>query len=127
MATRDELLALAERCEREEPSLFLDAKIEFLVGEHDRKAFPHPDGWVLGGRGEPVKARPFTKSLEAAMTLVPDGMWLSINTMGKQARAFIGKEGDGFGHNPKHIAVAASLVLALCAAALRALAAMEAP
>ena len=114
MATRDELLALADRCEREEPGRFLDAKIELLFVEHDGQAFPHPDGWVLGGRAQPVKARPFTTSLDAAVTLVPESA--GAYCAGKAATAV----GHCFASVDNEECWAKTPALALCAAALKA-------
>jgi hypothetical protein len=51
------LLALADRCEREEPSVDLDADI----------------WWALFPDAEPTSWPDYTTSLDAAVTLVPEG------------------------------------------------------
>lgn len=65
---RDALLALAIRCEREEPSGALDEVIGRVVGNRPRKIFH-------GGMDADEYWIAVTSNLDAAVTLIPDG-WL---------------------------------------------------
>ncbi len=116
------LLELADRCEAATgPDHNLDAMI------HAR------DG--IEGIGYSSAAPAYTASLNAAMTLVPEGMnWMAGNRNQPLARAYV-ENGElhflgGQAKNPAlrwHECVAATPALALCAAALRALAATTEP
>ena len=113
MADRAVLLALADRCEQEYPNASLDAAISTAV--------------------DPIKARQegagwpdYTTSLDAAVTLVPSDaqeVVIRIYPNGSYARV---TEGEAW-----HVRVHSSQVsthgpaLALCSAALRAIAARE--
>ncbi|HEY1034999.1 MAG TPA: hypothetical protein VGE09_08460 [Pseudoxanthomonas sp.] len=55
MTSKEELLQIADRCEREGPSFDLDCKIERLCEPHRAKQI--------------CNARPYTTSLDAAVTL----------------------------------------------------------
>ena len=127
------LLALAERCEREGPSRGLDLEIA-ITGLGRRDAFmavPNPlwGGGALGYTQVPC----FTSSLDAAVTLVPLENW-----------AWSAGLGDGNPHPPvtaeylkrawavcyrtlyiETTGKSSTPALALCAAALRALALKE--
>lgn len=103
------LLSLAERAEREEPSRKLDVAIQMAAGGH--KVFLPP-------------APPYTTSLDAAVTLVPEGAEWEMTNLYGIAYADVGlnfndiassncRRNDG------------NLVMALCAAALRARAALQ--
>ena len=97
--TAAEFLALAARCESEEPSSKLDEDIGLATG-------------IIDGEMGHYWSRPFTTSLDAAVTLVPEGMaWTA------------GCEPDftPFARLWEHDLVWASTpALALCAAALSA-------
>jgi hypothetical protein len=116
------LLALAERCEQAAwPDRELDAEIAWMLTAQDRKRLGPPDlRREIWHAGLPTPAWvPFenvssfhphyTASLDAAVTLVPDGCgWMVMSSAAK------------VGVWPSHGATPA---LALCAAALRARAA----
>ena len=112
-ADKAALLALADRCEREEPSRELDTAIAKALGKFDRM-FPNSPAHV-------------TRSLDAAVTLVPDDcVWSGGNESGFIAVVSGGSMDDDTafmkisdGENTKGMA------LALCAAALRARASLE--
>lgn len=71
--TKDELLALADKVEAlEGPSRGVDCWIENHLGLARFDYTPIP--WGIG-TSERVEPKPFTASLDAAMTLVPEG-WL---------------------------------------------------
>jgi hypothetical protein len=111
------LLALAERCEQAAgPDRELDAEISVVVGRHETHVERRSDGttkllpWRGDGTGSyNIDCRRYTASLDAAVTLVPEGCgWMAMNNASK------------VGVWPSHGATPA---LALCAAALRARAA----
>ena len=97
-----QLLLLAERCEREEPSLELDTRIALLFCARI-KQFPR-----------------YTSSLDAAVTLIEDGVEWSVSNLYHVARAEVGMNFNTGPHYGEH--KGAVMALALCAAALRALA-----
>ena len=103
MTAPADLLALAERCEREEPSFLLDSAITLAM---------HPEYAGEGTSTVTAKVHPYTTSIDAAVGLVPEGMaWTA------------GCEPDftPFARLWEHDLVWASTpALALCAAALRA-------
>lgn len=141
------LLALAERCEKAESR---DAEIDTLI-------YAAVNGWRTEWRGNSlvrltdfypigtidpgernrwfsghIGAPAYTASLDAAMTLVPEGMiWGAVNsTLAKPEKAergtgFVGKPGQTT--NEASQSEAATPALALCAAALRARAAAMEP
>jgi hypothetical protein len=93
----ERLLELAERCERATgPNFRLEQEIGAVV-------FPKLADIYL----------PYTASLDAAMTLVPDGANVALQTDGGPGPIAIVTPGERF-------ARAATPALALCAAALRA-------
>lgn len=118
------LLQLAERCEREEPSRSLDADIAVTQGW---KRFPG-DNWT--GPRAAINVPCYTTSLDAAVTLVPPNTYWMIGK-GKESAdeplygaiietALLSRRVElGVGESDKHEA------LALCAAALRARAALQ--
>lgn len=130
--TKAALLALAERCEREGPSRELDSAIyrdavapwRNVAWLEGRQIIQKPDGtWE---RWPPPH---YTTSIDAAVTLVPEGWCISLgSTCQGHWRAKLHQCGEGRGaqahqdyYNP-HIK---SGPLALCAAALRARAALS--
>lgn len=135
MTRRDKLLALADRCEAASGSdKDIDCWIENHLGlsrfEPDRPS-PIGGGW-LDKRIEP---KPYTASLDAAMTLVPGDclamvrhLWDGDNRAGHAVlNSYVSsrEEADGKMWAADFTAVSANPALALCAAALRAKAAME--
>lgn len=92
------LLALAERCEKEEPSFAMECAIAEAIGAYS------------------TPPRNYTVSLDAAVTLVPVETWKA-------------EQGDEAGYavvecGPVFVVSAKTPALALCAAALRARAAL---
>jgi len=110
MTDRTTLLALAERCEQAAgPDRELDARIYILItgGSADDADYAATDPDVT------CNPPPYTASLDAAVTLVPEGCgWMVMSSAAK------------VGVWPSHGATPA---LALCAAALRARASMAQP
>ena len=99
---RDELLKLAEECEKAEGVNF---DLECRIG----KAI---------GRGERQLSPPYTCSLDAALTLLPGPYAWSV-----ERRVTFDCEAIVYGHEMHKSADAATPALAMCAAALRARAA----
>ena len=140
MSSARELLELAERCEREEiPSLALNAEIARAIGWTNvslaqvHREYPH----AKAPRGCPpgqdclTWVPPFTSSLDAAVTLVPEGAWREVN--GPRRFLNIPTPVPNCWRceitlwEPKmrdHIGWAATEALAICAAALKARAAL---
>lgn len=125
-----ELLKLAERCEQAPPlqddgGYKLDGDIAKAIGWTYRyREEAHSWGWCRPGTDTHFDSRPpaFSTSLDAAMSLVPEG-WRSINQ--EQQKMEDGSircwaSIDAWPASPKRCATPA---LALCAAALRARAA----
>lgn len=106
-APSDVLLALAERCEREEPGWVLDMSI----GE---AAF----GVLYGTAGAPR----YTASLDAAVRLIADGVEWYVSNLYAVARAEVGLNLSDRSHYGEH--KGGLIPMALCAAALRARAAV---
>jgi hypothetical protein len=106
MAENQVLLALADRCEREGPSIDLDADI----------------WWALFPDAEPTKWPAYTSSLDAAVTLVPEGAYLAGVRQINQTLfwAIIGFEADA---ETEWQGEAKTEPMARCAASLRARAA----
>lgn len=134
MTKRDDLLALAERCEKaSEGSRDLDARIACV--QDNRSIYAVVDGNVLGLNSRPPHdmcvvgwAPSYTTSLDAAMTLVPGGYWpiFGIADGDQKPFAIIRHPDEGSMPNLKWGCWrASSIPLALCAAALRAQAEME--
>jgi len=128
------LLALAERCEQAAgPDRELDARIECAVqGITFRKLLgPYAYRTSRGDIGL-INAKRYTAWIDAAVTLVPEGYyWQAAN--GKRRHSEPQACADLFvAHGPNRgdmsfTADAATAALALCAAALRARAAMLHP
>lgn len=130
MPNRDELIALAERCEAATgPDRALDATIVATVriGTEHEWAYKHP-AWIsdssgrvhLEKNGPSFSAAAYTASLDAAMTLVPEG-WLTE----RATQDFDGAEWHwsiypAFKHGNRVWGQAGSAPLALAAASLRA-------
>lgn len=106
MTTRQQLLDLAERVEREEPSRKLDAQIWGASGQ-----FGYFEDFMGGDENAPR----YTTSLDAAVTLVPDGTRWVAGVVGKIADGRFQAAVAG-----NHLAVASTPAAALTAAALRA-------
>lgn len=111
----DELLVLAERCEKAEgPDRELDIAMLPLVGLRFVDE-GHPIGQVCYDRNNHGVPMPrFTASLDAAMTLVPEGCKVVIEIASYQRAAWVYREGESV-----RSAFAQTAPLALCAAALR--------
>lgn len=130
------LLALAERCEAasdDECTARLNADILRALGwtSDDRDVYD-----PAGNRRSGIPS--YTTSLDAAMTLVPEGSLFTARTVWDKMRpaglGFVSRyeKGEFGGHErlywmDEHQAVAATPALALCGAALRALAASPTP
>ena len=131
------LLALAERCEQAAgPDRELDAEIAWMLTAQDRKRLGPPDlrreiwhaglptpAWVLFENVSSFHPA-YTASLDAAVTLVPEGWtWgrfhsgtVECMTLNGPDNSILVERGEGI-----------STALALCAAALRARAAIAQP
>lgn len=148
---REALLALAERCEKEGPSQELDRLIAPMIGWHrvkPRYTRGRHGAWIspqdFGGTnsdGSPIldslhgtemwRDPPrFTSSVDAALTLVPEGAGINLGkywiSRGEAWSAII--HTDGVPDDPARAFEAEDAqtpALALCAAALRALAETE--
>lgn len=145
---RDALLTLAERCEKAEgPDRDIDGWIAVLIdpdrqvivdlepGRFPRTPIYGPTRLIMeqvGGKegADYLVAATYTASLDAAMTLVPEGWLFSITRCpGQPAEAALvefrerdGKHWHGSGMVDTKRVKAATPELALCAAALRAIA-----
>lgn len=126
MSTPNILRALAKRCEKEEPkpgtvaAFLLDSAITAAV---------HPEYAAEGTSSATARVRPYTSSLDAAVTLVPPNTYWHVGkgklTADEPLYGAIVEEAKldspvelGGGESDKHEA------LALCAAALKARAAL---
>jgi magnesium-transporting ATPase (P-type) len=123
-----DLLSLISRLEAaKEVSRELDAEIEisrrrFLFGAAAVAGMSiQPGGWIVGGDSpNPIKAPAYTSSVDAALSLVPEGLMVSMTIGSGQAVANV-KTGSIL--NPKTrewSGYAATPALALCIASLRA-------
>ena len=101
MTAPADLLELAERCEREEPSRELDAAIKAAL---------------LGGGGMP---KPYGSSLDAAVTLLPARSWYPV-ALGYDGEDYHFALTLGIGGDDFVVGVANTEPMARCAAALRA-------
>ena len=122
-SSRQVLLKLADRCEREGPSRQLDLDIacgalgfesdsDFSVGRYVVR--PAGRNWWSSTLSE-IKA--FTASLDAAVTLVPEGVcWAIKHLPPNPPRANVWSRDFGIEEN----AGGTTMALALCAASLRA-------
>jgi hypothetical protein len=114
------MLKLAERCEQATgPDRELDRAIERAVGWARNNALGHE---VYGPTGRAYNPRRLTASLDAAMTLVPEGYDPLIDYTGVDTHG--GKKVVELYYGLEELAIvraaAATGPLALCAAALRA-------
>jgi len=113
MTESEELNALADRCELEGPSRALDADI------HEALNTIPGTSWVAGS---PSWQPYYTTSLDAAVTLVPEGWDVSLywGVPYLKPCAQLETEAMRAKHQPPESADASTIALALCAAALRA-------
>ena len=121
---------LARRCEDAEgPSRELDAEIFIAVLWPDHKLQTtcdlFPDEVRTGRIQEPngcgwMESPRYTSSLDAAMTLVPEGWLWQVELIGHQTKGRIGAAMAWLKHRQVEHGQAATPALALCAAALRA-------
>lgn len=119
----NDLLSLAARLEAAEgPDRELDAAISMAIGSVSRGALPCKGGWVVDGK--PIAAPKFTASLDAAMTLLPEGSLWAFGSMedGPFARVLWPNADGTYTGNYLEVS-AATPALALCAASLKARAA----
>lgn len=131
------LIELAERCEAATgPDRRLDAEIEWTsrgvrgawyVTSNHRGDFSHVSGWWRDAEDASHKAPDYTASIDAALTLVPEGAFYGFVMKGDvdgfdACCQFAGPDEDA----PELIwHGAANPALALCAAALKARASTE--
>lgn len=126
------ILELAERCEkatgpdRELDCLIFEAQHLLLMPNHRGMIDGEPTGEYYSPDGNqlPERAPRYTASIDASLTLVPQGFASAVGTM-----AFEGSASKPWGcywepNGKPHTFEAATPALALCAAALRALAAL---
>ncbi len=126
------LLALAERCEQVSgPDRELDRQVALATGWAIMKV--QGDDWLMPPTGRPVgDPRRYTASLDAALTLVPEGWgWLVSQPNAKALASGLLKMRTPvmgevqYGCDQRFAVAAAAPALALCAAALRARAHQE--
>lgn len=123
----DTLRALADRCEQQAPSRELDIAIATALGWTRHKLDPSLWRDPENDDGRPRNVRRYTTSLDAAVTLVPEDCGFMLGKYWRKepgiwwsAHLAWGTSGDG-----AEVFDLRSPALALCAAALRAMAAME--
>ena len=123
----NDMISLAERCEAATGG---DREIDRAIGRIAGAAKEQPDGtWMTyheDGYTHSINPPAYTASLDAAMTLVPDGWDWAVGTGRKQHMTENGKRpwawcapGQNFAM-PQDLPLAATPALALCAASLRA-------
>jgi hypothetical protein len=124
--TAQELLALADRCEKASGA---DRELDVQIGA---AVWGRPGVLVLRQEviSDIIRAPTeysyweYTSSIDAALTLVPEGWWLDIQTAGVSGVGAVSREwpvikyGRDEGHGER--TQARTLALALCTAALRA-------
>ncbi len=123
-----DLIELAERCERAEgPDYQLDGDIARAMGwsYRQREGFSHWQWYSQGKTDAPlsegeIRVCPpaYTTSIDAALSLVPEGWCFEVTNFDTFATVFA-----GLGSAPKASAGGDTPALALCAAALKARAA----
>lgn len=118
MTARETLLALAARCEA---ATGADRELDIRIGwELDGEGYSDADVQYVVENKHAAAVTPYTASLDAAMTLVPEGRYWSVCNESQLA----GKAEAEVGHHEKHgmalVAWCATPALALCAAALSA-------
>lgn len=122
--TKDELLELADRCEREEATFALEGDIFEAVGgplwdwAYERAqepcGCPHETAVFIARHRAPR----FTTSMDAAASLIPEGAEWDLTTLYGVARVAVGLNMDVGPHYASH--KGGLLPMAICAAALRA-------
>jgi hypothetical protein len=131
MTKKEEFLALAKRCETEMPSRYLDCDISNAA--LGTRLFPHGASETgiadTNGKGSVWKAECalYTASIDAAATLRPEGWAYFVEWIGEpfsegRARLWIPQQRAKGLKVENFITQAQTPALALCAAALRALA-----
>lgn len=107
--TLDELITALESATG--PSREMDAEIAALLSGDGRAKVAH-DGWWLNGECWPTKAPNYTTSIDAALTLVPEGAsWRIENWKGEiSAKVQIG---DCVSYGGTHVAATALTIAAL--------------
>lgn len=118
---RQVLLDLADRAEREEPSKDLDGAIGYAVDATPKAKPVYKRGRYIGNKRVLLRIEavwlPYTTSLDAAVTLVPEGVcWAIKHLPPNPPRANVWSRDFGIEEN----AGGTTMALALCAAALRA-------
>lgn len=131
-----DLLALAERCEKAAGSdMELDGLIHRAVTPDLADMNVGVLGWLSGGAHEnPVRPPPYTSSIEAALTLVPEGcrfeeiardvQW-DDGQPEREWMASVVRRDESGSYAADFPAPGDTLALAICAACLRARAATE--
>jgi len=122
MSRKDELLALAERVEAlAGPDRGVDARICIALGLSKDNVMVGEDGWCINSdtNPNPYRSPIYTASLDAAMSLVPEGAWWWVEAQPLHRSRFLA----GCGNEQIHSG--ATPALALTAAALRAIAETE--
>jgi hypothetical protein len=126
---KEQLLVLAERCEAAEgPDRRLDAEIDIALRRFPERAYEQANGMRAKGSSALDRiewfikwgATRYTASLDAAMTLVPEGLKPVLNFRVNTCRLSKGIDDTTAYSGGK------TMPLALCAAALRARASTEA-
>lgn len=117
-----ELIAALEKAER--PSRELDAEIAALIAE-TQPAHPMPDGtiWIEGCGSESSRtlhSRSYTRSIDAALTLVPDGFDWFVSSEFHGTQFFATVTSKDRLHNFVARGILATPAIALCIAALKA-------
>jgi len=122
-SSAEHLLALADRCEREEASQELSDAIAFAVGWRLCDAI----WWKPPGEHWDLHPPAFTTSLDAARSLLPDGWLIEALSEVWQGELNAVRLGSLTAGREANSTRACTIILALCAASLRALAAEQAP
>lgn len=129
----DVLLDLAERCETGGPDFETDGDIKLAIAAEMIAAGKSKDEVVSAVGGDLYSdPRRYTASIDEAVMIVPDGFRWEIDSIGYKlgvyqhgkARAVV-MHPFSSGGDPRWVAFARTPALAICAAALRARAAME--
>lgn len=123
MSERATLLALADRCEAASGP---DRKLDRLI-DHHKWPIKQPDYHLALSLRDEWDVPAFTASIDAALTLVPEGWTWSLDQTQRAPYRDCGRAdlyAPGGGIKPADISdiYAATPALAICAAALRALA-----
>lgn len=125
-----QLLDLAARCEREGPSFELECAIEQAI-QSPGCVIHTSDGWLINRHGTPMtpqwerlKPPRYTSSLDAAATLVSEGVEWNLTNLYGVARAEVGLNFSDISWESA-ARPDGNLVMALASAALKARAAVE--